>query len=240
MTPVGAAGRRDARAVVLLAVALLVYSAVTDLAFGDGGYVTRNLVATVTLLVVARRLGLDSAQLGLGRPDLADGARWGAAAVGVVVSALVVGALVADRVAPVAALLADERAALPAAGVAWAVLVRIPLGTVLFEEVAFRGVLDAVAQRRWPPGRATATSAAVFGVYHVPPTMVALHLNDVAVGSAEGVATLAGAVAVTGVAGLVFSWLRRRSGSLAAPMLAHLATNVGGLLAAVAVQRGSL
>jgi membrane protease YdiL (CAAX protease family) len=50
-----------------------------------------------------------------------------------------------------------------------------------------------------------------------------------------------GAVAVTFVAGLVFCWLRLRSRSLIAPVMAHVATN--GLALTVAwftVHRGSL
>jgi membrane protease YdiL (CAAX protease family) len=46
-------------------------------------------------------------------------------------------------------------------------------------------------------------------------------------------------VLVTGVAGWFFGLLLERSGSLAAPMLAHLAINEAGAVAAVAVQRRS-
>ena len=50
--------------------------------------------------------------------------------------------------------------------------------------------------------------------------------------------TLAGvvlAVAATAVAGLVFTWLRRRSGSLLAPIGLHWATNGLGVLVAAAM-----
>ena len=42
---------------------------------------------------------------------------------------------------------------------------------------------------------------------------------------------------VTGIAGWLFALLHERSGSLAAPMLAHLAINEAGAIAAVGVQR---
>ena len=49
--------------------------------------------------------------------------------------------------------------------------VLIPLGTVLFEEVAFRGVLWALL-RRWRGTRtATAVSSALFGLWHVLPSL---------------------------------------------------------------------
>ncbi len=44
----------------------------------------------------------------------------------------------------------------------------------------------------------------------------------------------------TGIAGWLFGWLADRSGSLAAPMLAHLAINEAGAIAARAVQRGGV
>ena len=46
-----------------------------------------------------------------------------------------------------------------------------------------------------------------------------------------------GTVLLTGIGGWLFGWLHARSGSLAAPMLAHLAVNEAGGLAALAVQR---
>jgi hypothetical protein len=44
-------------------------------------------------------------------------------------------------------------------------------------------------------------------------------------------------VAATAAGGVLLSWLRTRSGSLAAPMLLHLATNCGGALTAWAIAR---
>ena len=41
-----------------------------------------------------------------------------------------------------------------------------------------------------------------------------------------------GAVAATFLAGLVFSWLRLRAGSLVAPVIAHVATNGVALVTA--------
>ena len=46
-------------------------------------------------------------------------------------------------------------------------------------------------------------------------------------------------VLVTGVAGWIFALLRERSGSLAAPMLAHLAINEASAIAAIGVQRAT-
>jgi uncharacterized protein len=66
--------------------------------------------------------------------------------------------------------------------------------------------------------------------------MVALQVKGVEVSSAAGIGAIAGAVLVTTVAGMMFCWLRERSGSLLAPILAHWATNSLGLLAATSTQ----
>jgi membrane protease YdiL (CAAX protease family) len=50
-------------------------------------------------------------------------------------------------------------------------------------------------------------------------------------------AAVGSGVAVTAAGGVLLSGLRVRSGSLAAPMLLHLATNCGGALTAWAVAR---
>ena len=79
------------------------------------------------------------------------------------------------------------------------------------EELLFRGVLTPLVS--------PAVHATAFGLWHVRPAMIA---GDSVVGT----------VAVTGLAALGFDWLRRRSGSVLAPALAHLAINTGGAAAA--------
>jgi uncharacterized protein len=215
-----------------LAAALLGWSVVGNLVLGERWYVARNLVLAAILLAVAARLGFDRGELGLAGGRLRAGLVWGAWAVTAVAIALVVAVALHERVPAIGLLLADDRAALPPAALAFHTLVRIPLGTAVFEEVAFRGVLLAAAARSTTWWRAILGTSAVFGIWHVPPTIVALQVNDVAVVGAEGVGAIVGAVVVTTVAGIAFCWLRWRSGSLLAPTLAHWATNALGLLAA--------
>lgn len=103
-------------------------------------------------------------------------------------------------------------------------LVRIPVGTVWSEEAAFRAALGTVAARALGPTWGRVAQAVTFGLSHVA--------------DARGAGdTVVGTVAVTGCAGWVFGWLYDRSGSLAAPMLAHLAVNEVGAVAALTVQR---
>lgn len=97
------------------------------------------------------------------------------------------------------------------------VLLAVPLGTVLFEEALFRGVLWAVLRRAVGLRVAVVWQAAVFGAWHVPGALAA------------GQSTV-GVVAVTVLAGAGFAWLRERTGSLVAPALVHWAVNGTGVL----------
>jgi CAAX protease family protein len=111
---------------------------------------------------------------------------------------------------------------LPAPGF-W-LLLRIPIGTVWSEEAAFRAVLGTAAGSAFGSRWGRVAQAAVFGLSHVAD---ARRTGEPVVGT----------VLVTGGAGWAFGWLYERSGSLAAPMLAHLAVNEAGAVAALAVQR---
>lgn len=110
---------------------------------------------------------------------------------------------------------------LPRPVVAW-LLVRIPIGTVWSEEAAFRGALGTVATQAVGLKWGRVLQATAFGLSHV----------DDARGAGE---SIVGTVLVTAAAGWAFGWLYDRSGSLAAPMLAHLAINEAGAVAALAV-----
>jgi hypothetical protein len=105
------------------------------------------------------------------------------------------------------------------------VLLRIPVGTVWAEEAAFRAALAAVGSRAFGTAGGRLLQAAVFGLSHIA---------DARATGEPVVAT----VLVTGVGGWLFGWLADRSGSLAAPMLVHLAINEAGAVAALIVQGG--
>jgi membrane protease YdiL (CAAX protease family) len=86
-----------------------------------------------------------------------------------------------------------------------------------------------------PQTPAIIVTSAVFGIWHVRPTLQALRVNGLADNRGQAVARVAAAVGVTAAGGAFLSWLRARSGSLTAPVLVHLATNSGGPVAAWAV-----
>jgi uncharacterized protein len=199
-----------------------------------GSYVVANAAATASVLTAARWAGLTLAELGLTRGRLPAGLRWG----GPACVAVTAGYAVALAVPALRPLLVDARVAgRGGADLAYQALVRIPVGTVLWEEVAFRGVLLAVLRRLVPRPAAVGASSVLFGIWHVRPTLDGLAVNDLAGGPvATGAAVLLGCLG-TAAAGVLLTALRERSGSLLAPVLLHLATNSGGLGAAAAAIR---
>jgi uncharacterized protein len=225
--PPGSARLRDAGFAVTAGAALAAYNNVIGThPWHQRRYARLGLCATGAALASAAAGGLTAADLGFGhwRPGRAGG--WLAAGIGA--GWLVTAVLPATR--PV---LDDKRiTSLDRRAVAYQALVRIPVGTVLWEETAFRGVLQAGLRRVLPEAAAILVTGGVFGVWHVRPTLGALRANGLAVDRKQAVARVTGVcVAMTG-AGVLLSWLRARSGSLAGPVLVHLASNSGAVLAA--------
>jgi membrane protease YdiL (CAAX protease family) len=111
---------------------------------------------------------------------------------------------------------------------AYHLLIRIPLGTALAEELIFRGALLGLYLQRHRPWVAVAMSSTVFGLWHVASTVGRLHTNQLAAeaGGATQAAIVAAAVLAATAAGAFFSWLRLRTGSLLAPWVAHAGTNM--------------
>lgn len=177
--------------------------------------------------------------VGLGAGTLRRGALWALALIGLVASVYLLGALLPFT----RELFSDTRTEHLSGGeVALRVLVTVPLGTVLLEEYAFRGVLYGLVRRYRGTVAATVVSSGLFGLWHVLPS---LHLatqkpaltavfGHTPVGAV--VADL-GAVLFTSAAGVLFCELRRRSDSLLAPIGLHWATNALGYLTAFALAR---
>jgi len=185
-----------------------------------------NAGVAVALLAVAAWSGLTATDLGLDRAALRRGwqvGRWLALGVLIVLAAGL--ALPATR-----SWFEDERVrSLGWVEVAYHALVAVPLGTVLLEEVAFRGVLPEWFARLRPRRFANLTASLLFGVWHVLPAWEIYRVNPALRGVLHGVAGRAVAVAFavvsTAVIGLAWCWLRDRSRSLLTTMLAHTAGN---------------
>lgn len=192
-------------------------------------------IAAVVLVLLVRARGLGWTELGLGREHWRSGAGYALAAVGLVLLVVAVGALL-PWTRPM--FLNDRYATLSGALVASMVI--IPLQTVIPEELAFRGVLHGALDRAWGFRGVAAAGSLLFGLWHIASSLGLTSGNvgfsRVLGGGVAGmVAGIAMAVVATAAAGFVFTWLRRRSGSLIAPIALHWSLNGMGALAAALV-----
>jgi membrane protease YdiL (CAAX protease family) len=179
----------------------------------------------------ARVAGLTWTDLGLGRKDLAGGALTGALAAACAATAILTGAVLpATR-----SLFLDERASAAMGRDLAAELARITFIAVPAEELTYRSALFGLGLRYGSPTAALAWSSGLFGLSHVRPTLATMGQTALSGHLARRpwrqAAFVVGNVAVTSLAGAGFAWLRRSSGSVLAPLVAHAAINDAALLA---------
>jgi hypothetical protein len=225
---------------VCLAVVLLVVTTVlVNRVFPAWAYPVWNTGVAAALVLLAVACGVPVARLGLRRDTLRRAFLMGL--LGAASVALAYG--VALAVPPLRSAFDDQRAALGADAVIFIALVRIPLGTVLLEEVAFRGVLPALfgadldqGWRWWP----VLAASGLFGLWHALPSVGLAGLNA-AVGGLPGAASPllvpVFAVVTSAAVGVALCAWRRAGQGLLAPILVHLATNSGGVLLSWWLQR---
>ena len=191
--------------------------------------------AAVGLVALLRFNGLGWAELGLGRDHWKSGVAYALAAMALVVTVIAVGVLL-----PLTRPMFMNNHYATISGAFVASMIIIPLQTVIPEELAFRGVLHGALNRAWGFRGVALAGSLMFGLWHIA-TSLGLTSSNVGFTRLFGggvVGTLAGvtlAVIATAVAGFVFSWLRRRSGSLIAPIALHWSLNGLGALAAALV-----
>ncbi|MGB3168403.1 MAG: type II CAAX endopeptidase family protein [Rhodococcus sp. (in: high G+C Gram-positive bacteria)] len=191
--------------------------------------------AAIILLALTRRRGLGWAELGLSPRQWKTGSLYALGAVALVLTVVAIGALL-----PITRpfFMADRYATISAALVASMIV--IPLQTVIPEELAFRGVLQGTLGRIYGARGVFAAGSLLFGLWHIASSMgltsgnagLSNFLGGGVVGQVIGIAA---AVVATAAAGLVFTWLRQRSGSLIAPIALHWSLNGIGALAAALV-----
>ncbi|TXK35918.1 CPBP family intramembrane glutamic endopeptidase [Nonomuraea sp. C10] len=199
-----------------------------------------SAAATAALVAMARRSGVTWEELGF------EHGRRGAVIGGVLVTGVAAVYTVGITLPRTRPLFHDERAlSLTRARVLEEALLQVPFGTVLLEEVGFRGALHAMLRRAHGQATATAVSSALFGLWHILPAVDMARANPalgaVVAGESPGrldtARVVAGSVLSTAAAGVLFTELRRRGGLLAPSML-HLATNsLGYLFARLAATR---
>ena len=188
-------------------------------------YVQLNLLFLALLLIWAwLGLGLSVSELGLSAGDAGESLLWGVA-VGWGIGGPVLATLLLPR--RLRAALQDPRTkGLSGRGAAYRALIRIPLGTALFEEMAFRGVLFGALLSHGTV-HAVWVSAVVFGLWHVGPILTKTRLR----GNSGGLFVVAvEGVLLTTAMGTLLAVFRHYTDSVAGPMVAHGLVNSLALL----------
>ncbi len=225
----GPVGRRDLVALGATIAVLAAWDIGRSVAVAGDLHLRFNFSMAFVIAALGAVGGLSLADVGLARDRMRAGLVYG----GAVLAVVALGLLVIGLIPATSDFLRDDRVQVSTGAMLFEVLVAVPFGTVLLEELAFRGTLLGLLQRRTSTLVAVGVSSLIFGLWHIPGVV-----NDAQ--SVTGVGTagaVAGTVAATTIAGIGFAWLRLRSGSLLAPMLAHVATNSLTFAAAWLVSR---
>jgi membrane protease YdiL (CAAX protease family) len=204
---------------------------------GSLWYIPFNLAILGVAIAIARHAGVTWVDMGMWRDRFRRGIKLGLLVTAVIAVIISVGIIIpATR-----ELFYDDRVVERSTGfIMFDAFVRIPIATAFYEEMLFRGVLFGMFARKWTPLWAALASSALFGLWHILPTLDTLDVNpagDLFDGILGIVIAASGAVAGTAIAGLGFLWLRLRANSTLAPILAHIATNSLTLLGAWFVVR---
>lgn len=214
---------------------LLVANVMSNRVLPGWAYLPWNLAVAAVLVWVAQR-EVTLPQMGFTR--WRSGAAWGA-----VLFVLTVGVLLLALTMPTFHEMYHDRRV---EGSWWAwlyqVFIRIPFGTALLEETAFRAVLPALFAVRWGLLRGYVAASVCFGVWHVLPALGLNEVNPVMTrwfGTGVGGVAVAVVFAVAGttVAGLWWCWVRHKSGSVLATVLGHIASNSVAYTIAFVVNR---
>ena len=212
---------------LLVGVALIVINVVNNRVAPSSHYLLWAFVGSVVLLAIGLLDGNDFTDMGLGFAYLLPGLIWAGVSIAAVAMVYLIGSIFKKT----REAFADERiGSLSGGRMLFQSLVEVPLGTVLFEEIAFRAVLFSMLARRFDLITAIVISSILFGLWHILPS-IGSHVNNPALGGVVGsgrrgnfLAILASVVTTT-LAGVLFTLMRIFSGSVIAPMGFHWATN---------------
>jgi membrane protease YdiL (CAAX protease family) len=205
---------------------VLAYSVVLNRRLPRRAHIPGNLAAAAAATALAHAAGASWDELGFGRTHIRNGVR-----LGLKLAVPIVAGVAGAASLPSTRRYFAEQAAPDASNPAFEVVVRIPFGTALCEEVIFRSALLAWFERSRPRGEATLLSSLCFGLWHVLPTLDAQAARQRSAERGRVPAAVVYTVAVTSIAGSGFVALRRRSGSVVAPLLVHAALNASAFAA---------
>jgi membrane protease YdiL (CAAX protease family) len=228
------ARRRRLWALAAAIVVLAVSNVMSNRILPSWAYVPWNLTMAFVLLGIAYRGGAGPVAVGLGIRHWHRPVGVGLLLAGGTALIFALGMIVP---ATQSAFIDSRIGGADVAQMLWVVLVQIPLGTVVLEEVAFRGVLPALMgaapaiRWRWIP---VLGASVLFGFWHILPSMGIGDANA-AVGSTIGnniwLTTTLAVLSMT-AAGVALCAMAHLGKGIKTTMLLHWATNSLGFFAA--------
>jgi membrane protease YdiL (CAAX protease family) len=191
-------------------------------------YVVTGVTLVVLSVAIARRADLDLYAIGLRSTTWLRGAVIGIVGGAVIALAGIFGLQLASAIvgAPV---VYDPLRDVTEAELLRHVLLFLPLGTVLPEEIAFRGTLLGLLRGRGARA-AVIGSAAAFALWHAAVAIVTVGETTVAAPSPWFLPAIVGALVIVFVGGVVLAGLRLWTDTLATTIAAHWVFNTALLV----------
>ena len=213
----------DLRQALFLSLVLLLYGNLTSLfepERRDDFLLYSNWGLLALLLVWSRWAGFTLRDLGLAGARVRAGALWGIA-LGLALALPPVAFIALAPIVTGEPVQAGDINDLSGTEIALRLALLVPVGTALFEEVAFRGVLYASWLRATDPRRAVLSTGVVFALWHIVITFNSV--SDSEVVEAAPLVALGYLASLLGLflGGAAFALLRWRTGGVAGPFFVH-------------------
>lgn len=199
---------------------LLILLVVCNLAFVYSKGWTRwtwQLVSFGGLFAVYRFSGLSLADIGLDRTRIGTGFKYGIISIAIIFVVFMILFFINQNI------FSDKRYDQGLHTALISALFIVPIQTVLFEEMAFRGIMPALLKNIdaafW---FSIIISSLLFGLWHI---LSAPKGNLIGVNSSSNLLIIGSVFAATTVAGALLYFLRYKSGSLVAPIMVHWFVN---------------
>lgn len=211
------------RQAVLLSLLLVLYGNLTSLfdqERREDFLLYSNLGLLALLLLWARWAGFTMRELGLAGAQIRSSALWGVA-LGVVLSLPPVAFIALVPLVTGEPIQAADINDLSGSEMALRLALRVPVGTALFEETAFRGVLYASWLRATDVRRTVLGTGFVFALWHVVVTFNSVRESEVVEAAPLIAIGYLGSLLGLFVGGTAFALLRWRTGGVAGPFFFH-------------------
>ncbi|MCK4575714.1 CPBP family intramembrane metalloprotease [candidate division WOR-3 bacterium] len=107
----------------------------------------------------------------------------------------------------------------------WRIIFRIPLGTALFEEMLFRGILYGYLIKKCSAWKTVLFTSLLFSLWHITPALETVRYNFQVGAVLLGIGLWLLFLVSSFIAGLLIGWVRYRGKNIAGCIIAHALIN---------------